>query len=128
MIKIKPNFVYDEKEKKEKLYTLEEVIKETKERLKKWPLPIILKNIIYFFTTSAKKDLKKLDAKDALNIENKIAQLTTTNANLDIKKLVNYNPPTYRLRVGNYRVLYEIHEQTVIILVIAVKHRKEAYN
>lgn len=31
----------------------------------------------------------------------------------------------FRLRVGNYRVIYEIHEKTVIIF--KIKHRKEVY-
>lgn len=32
-----------------------------------------------------------------------------------------------RIRVGNYRVVYEIHEQQVLILVVRVAHRKDVY-
>ena len=42
----------------------------------------------------------------------------------DIKKLTNFTPE-YRLRVGNYRVLFEVDNE--IITIYAVKHRKEAY-
>jgi mRNA interferase RelE/StbE len=34
---------------------------------------------------------------------------------------------TYRLRVGDYRIVYEIHENRLIILVLRVAHRKDAY-
>jgi len=34
---------------------------------------------------------------------------------------------TYRLRVGNYRIVYEIHDDVLLILVLRVAHRKDAY-
>ena len=33
----------------------------------------------------------------------------------------------YRLRVGDYRVLYEIHDAELLVLVLAVGHRREVY-
>jgi len=33
----------------------------------------------------------------------------------------------HRLRVGDYRVLYEIHKKEVVILVVRIRHRKDAY-
>lgn len=33
----------------------------------------------------------------------------------------------YRIRVGDYRIRYEIDEQGRIVLLLLVKHRKEAY-
>ncbi|MGH3258451.1 MAG: type II toxin-antitoxin system RelE family toxin [Streptosporangiaceae bacterium] len=44
----------------------------------------------------------------------------------DIKKLAGY-ADRYRLRVGDYRVIYEIADQQLIILVVGVGHRREAY-
>jgi mRNA interferase RelE/StbE len=44
----------------------------------------------------------------------------------DIKKLAGY-ADRYRLRVGDYRVIYEIADQQLVILVIGVGHRREAY-
>ncbi len=46
---------------------------------------------------------------------------------LDIKRLTDYPSPTYRLRVGVCRAIYEVYEHKVVELVIGVKHRKEAY-
>ncbi len=44
----------------------------------------------------------------------------------DIKKLAGY-ADRYRLRVGDYRVIYEIAGDQLIILVVGVGHRREAY-
>ena len=42
----------------------------------------------------------------------------------DIKRLVQFQP-TYRLRVGNYRVLFEIESDKIVVY--RVLHRREAY-
>ncbi len=34
---------------------------------------------------------------------------------------------TYRLRVGDYRIVYEIHDDVLLLLVLRVAHRKDAY-
>jgi mRNA interferase RelE/StbE len=44
----------------------------------------------------------------------------------DLKKLAGY-ADRYRLRVGDYRVIYEIADEQLIILVVGVGHRREAY-
>jgi mRNA interferase RelE/StbE len=44
----------------------------------------------------------------------------------DIKKLTGY-ADRYRLRVGDYRVIYEIADEQLIILIVVVGHRREAY-
>jgi mRNA interferase RelE/StbE len=44
----------------------------------------------------------------------------------DIKKLAGY-ADRYRLRVGDYRVIYEIADGQLIILIVGVGHRREAY-
>lgn len=33
----------------------------------------------------------------------------------------------YRIRVGDYRILYEIHDQVLVVIVLKVADRKEAY-
>ena len=43
-----------------------------------------------------------------------------------VKKLKGYNK-TYRIRVGDYRVIYEIKDKELIILLLSVSHRKESY-
>jgi len=70
------------------------------------------------------KDLKKIDhnwrAKILIAIKTKLVE----NPYLG-KKLVGDLSPYYRLRVGDYRVLYEIIENKVMIIVVKVKHRKK---
>lgn len=43
-----------------------------------------------------------------------------------IKKLVALEE-VYRLRVGNYRVIYEVRDTVRIVLIIRIRHRKDAY-
>ena len=43
----------------------------------------------------------------------------------NVKKLTNH--PGYRLRVGDWRVLYTVHENELLIQVISIKIRGEAY-
>ena len=69
------------------------------------------------------KDLKKIPKADASRIA---AQLQLLEGGLagDVKKLTNYTPE-YRLRIGNYRALFEVEKNRIIVY--RIKHRKEAY-
>jgi mRNA interferase RelE/StbE len=44
----------------------------------------------------------------------------------DVKKLAGYDD-RYRLRVGDYRVIYEVIDGQLVILVLGVGHRREIY-
>ncbi len=44
-----------------------------------------------------------------------------------IKKLKNYEPETWRYRVGNYRFFYEIDEMEHIVYMIVAESRKDSY-
>jgi len=76
------------------------------------------------FQESAKKDLKKIDKKNIIKILKEIEKLENYPNISNIKKLKNYYPPQ-RLRVGNYRVLFDIENNEIII--VRIKHRKDAY-
>ena len=69
------------------------------------------------------KDLKKIDKSNVFTVINKIQNLEN-GLEGNIKKLTNFTPE-YRLRVGNYRVLFEIEGEKIIIY--RIKHRKDAY-
>ncbi len=45
----------------------------------------------------------------------------------NIKRLKNWDPPTWRYRVGDWRFFYEIDEAKRIVFMTAADHRKEAY-
>ncbi len=72
----------------------------------------------------ALKDLSKIDKKEAINIFSKIEQLENFPKVANLKKLIHHEPP-YRLRVGSYRVLFDIENN--ILTVYGVKHRSKAY-
>jgi mRNA interferase RelE/StbE len=71
----------------------------------------------------AEKDLRVINKADALRILKKIISLENGITG-DIKKLTDFTPE-YRLRVGNYRILFEIENDTINIY--RVIHRKESY-
>jgi mRNA interferase RelE/StbE len=79
--------------------------------------------IIYY--SKAEKDLSKINKKEAKVIFQKISQLKNDpHPQMSIKlKGYDYN----RLRVGNYRVIYQIDEIKNKVTVISIKHRSEVY-
>ncbi len=64
--------------------------------------------------TRASKDLRDMAKQDAERILNAINALKS-GLHGDVKKLTNHSP-SYRLRVGNWRVLFEIEGTTIEIL------------
>lgn len=46
---------------------------------------------------------------------------------LNIKKLKNYKPDTWRYRIGDYRFFYEIDDKNHLIIMIAAERRGDAY-
>lgn len=77
------------------------------------------------FRKTALKQLKKIDKSQAKRIYEKIQELNNYPNVSNIKKLTNYNP-SYRLRVGDYRVLFDIEDEKLIIIFF-IRHRSEAY-
>lgn len=71
----------------------------------------------------AVKDYRHIDKKLAKIICSKI-ELLSSDLQGDVKKLTNFTPE-YRLRVGDYRILFETEGDKIIIY--RIKHRKEAY-
>lgn len=76
------------------------------------------------FKKIAVKDLKKINKKDSSRIMTKIKEMGE-GLKSDIKKLTNYSPE-YRLRVGDYRVLFELAGNKIIIY--RIKHRQNIYS
>lgn len=70
------------------------------------------------------RDLADLQKATAERVLGKIERLENGLAG-DVKKLTNYDPG-YRLRVGDYRVLFDVEGTQVIVY--RVLHRREAYD
>ena len=72
----------------------------------------------------AVKDIKNLQAQDASRIAEALERMQVGMAG-DVKKLTKFTPE-YRLRVGQFRVLFEL-EGKARIVVYRIIHRREAY-
>jgi len=72
----------------------------------------------------ALKDLAKIDQKQAFRIFEKIESLQNFPELSNIKRLTNFTPG-YRYRIGDYRVLFDIENDT--LTVYRVLHRRESY-
>ena len=81
------------------------------------------------FLSSAKKELSKLDKNSQILIKEKLLILAENEEKLlnNIKPLKGKYKGKFRLRVGNYRVIYEKRKAEYIILIIRIAHRKEVY-
>ena len=71
------------------------------------------------------KQLKKISNKIAKRIIVKIENLSVEPRPHDVKKLKGKN--LYRIREGQYRIVYKIEDKMLIVLIVDVAHRKEIY-
>lgn len=76
------------------------------------------------FKPQAQKDLHRLSKTESTRVLDALLKLQD-NLSGDVKRLTNF-APEYRLRVGNYRVLFEIEDGDRIV-VYAVRHRRDTY-
>ena len=74
----------------------------------------------------AEKDLRSLVPEIRERILEKILELRDNPLPVSCKKL-KAGMTGYRLRVGEWRVLYTIDDQAGAVTIAAVKHRREAY-
>lgn len=77
-------------------------------------------------SNSAQKEIRKLSQIEAERIIRNIKLLSDEPRPSGCKKLVA-TKNSYRIRLGNYRVLYSIDDVIRIVEISAVKHRREAY-
>jgi mRNA interferase RelE/StbE len=73
----------------------------------------------------AQKQIMKLDKKVIYLIKAAIASLADNPRPYGYKKLKGED--AYRIRVGDYRVIYEIDDNIIIVTVVSVGHRKDIY-
>jgi mRNA interferase RelE/StbE len=73
---------------------------------------------------SAVRDLKKISPEQKHKIQSKILELKNFPEVSNVKKLTNFEP-AYRLRVGDYRILFDVLDESIEIG--RILHRKESY-
>lgn len=77
-----------------------------------------------FYSNTAFEDIKKLDVVVKKRIKKKI-ELFSTNPLLYSKRLINSSIGNFRWRVGNYRIVFDMEKDKIVILRIG--HRREIY-
>lgn len=80
-------------------------------------------------TRKADKTLRSLQSKQRERIAETIQRLgyNPDDASLDIKRLINHEIAGYRLRVGDYRVLFNRDDEIKVIAIERIAHRQEVY-
>jgi len=77
--------------------------------------------------TEALEDLSELDRADAKRIVKKVESHLVKDPLALGKPLVGNLRGLYRYRIGDYRVLYQVIKEEIVIEVVAVGHRKDVY-
>jgi mRNA interferase RelE/StbE len=77
------------------------------------------------FKLAAWRQISTLPSDVAIRVFKEALNLSSNPRPSGCKKLKGQD--AYRIRVGNYRVVYEIHDEVLIVLVIRVAHRREVY-
>jgi mRNA interferase RelE/StbE len=75
----------------------------------------------------ADHDINKLSRDVADRIAEAIEKLSQNPRPPGCLLLKNYKPQTWRIRIGDWRVLYEIHDQKNVVIIRNVHHRSHAY-
>ena len=78
------------------------------------------------YSPSALKVLEKLDKSIQKRIITALERLRIRPESCDIKRLVGM--PGYRFRIGDYRVIFDIEQEKLHVLVLKIGHRKNVYD
>ncbi len=78
------------------------------------------------FSRQAIKELEKIPDPFYLNIKQAIINLSKNPRPNGFKKIKGRDG--YRIRVGNYRIIYNIFDKEVVIDIITIGHRKDIYD
>ena len=90
-------------------------------------------NYKIFETEEFSKKLSKIISREKSLIQKKLKNYIypqlreEPHFGINIKKLVDYKPETWRYRIGNYRVFYIIDEDDKIVYMLTIDSRKDAY-
>lgn len=79
------------------------------------------------FDNAANKALRSIQKNDAKRIVDAIAALAGEPRPPTCKKLSGSKHDLYRIRVGDYRVIYTIDDGVLLVLVVRIGNRREVY-
>lgn len=78
------------------------------------------------FRPSVWKNVKNLPKRDLVKIKSKIEEISSNLPDPATTKMSGNND-FHKIRCGNYRIIYEVHENRLVILVVKIGHRKDVY-
>jgi mRNA interferase RelE/StbE len=78
------------------------------------------------FVPSARRELQKLPREVQLKLNQRIDSLSLDPRPRGSKKL-KAGEALWRIRMGDYRVVYEVKDKVLVALVVRVAHRREVY-
>jgi len=78
------------------------------------------------FRPAVLKNLKRFPKRDLVRIKKKTEELAKNLPDPNTTKMKGDNP-FHKIRSGNYRIIYEIHNDRLVILVVKIGHRKDVY-
>lgn len=76
---------------------------------------------------SARKEIRKLPSKELRHKVVDIINNLYANQLPEESKKIKGSNNIFRIRQGTYRIIYQIYKDELLIVVIRVRHRKEAY-
>ena len=79
------------------------------------------------FKPSAARSLRALNRADQIKVAAKINSLANNPRPTGVKNL-EAKKSLYRVRMGDYRIIYQIKDNILVVLVVAIGHRKDIYN
>ena len=80
-----------------------------------------------WFTRTADKAYRKLPTKERARIDTTLDALEYNPWPTGYKKLKGSREEFFRVRVGEYRLVYRVEEQRLVVAVIRIGHRSEVY-
>ena len=92
-----------------------------------------MKEFKIFETDEFKKRINKFASQDSEFIRKKLYEYVYPQIKMqpyfgrNIKKLRNYDPPTWRYRIGKFRIFYLIDNDENVIYMLTIDMRKDAY-
>ena len=79
------------------------------------------------FAPAARRQLKKLDRPVQKRILRRVERLEIQPRPKTAERLRVTAKPLYRVREGDYRIIYTIEDDRLIVLVVRISHRSEVY-
>ena len=72
------------------------------------------------------KNVKRFPKRDLVKIKKKIDEFSADLPEPATTKIKGNNP-FHKVRSGDYRIIYEIHDDKLVILIVKIGHRKDVY-